>query len=118
MISIGLLLGMSAAKRGTMDLLATKKVSTQLEALLPPTATDLPLSHTTQVAGLVGLGLLYQGTGHRHMAEVCLTELGRPPGPEMENCTDRESYSLAAGKKAKIYLSLPIYVIFEDLSSL
>merc|ERR1719242_876220 len=80
-----------------MDLLATKKISTQLEALLPPTATDLPLSHTTQVAGLVGLGLLYQGTGHRHMAEVCLGELGRPPGPEMENCTDRESYSLAAG---------------------
>ena len=31
------------------------------------------------------------------MAEVCLGELGRPPGPEMENCTDRESYSLAAG---------------------
>ena len=51
MISIGLLLGMSAAKRGSMDLLATKKISTQLEALLPPTATDLPLSHTTQVAG-------------------------------------------------------------------
>jgi anaphase-promoting complex subunit 1 len=22
---------------------------------------------------------------------------GRPPGPEMENCVDRESYSLAAG---------------------
>ena len=63
MISIGLLLGMSAAKRGTRDLLATKKISTQLEALLPPTATELPLSHTTQVAGLVGLGLLYQSTG-------------------------------------------------------
>ena len=31
------------------------------------------------------------------MAEVCLGELGRPPGPEMENCTDRESYSLSAG---------------------
>ena len=25
------------------------------------------------------------------------SHLGRPPGPEMENCTDRESYSLAAG---------------------
>ena len=97
MISIGLLLGLSAAKRGSMDLLVTKKISTQLEALLPSTATELPLSHTTQVAGLIGLGLLYQGTGHRHMAEVCLNELGRPPGPEMENCTDRESYSLAAG---------------------
>ena len=97
MISIGILLGTCAAKRGSMDILATKKISTQLEALLPPTATELPLSHTTQVAGLAGLGLLYQGTGHRHMAEVCLGELGRPPGPEMENCADRESYSLSAG---------------------
>lgn len=97
MISIGLLLGVSAAKRGSMDVLATKKISTQLEALLPATATELPLSHTTQVAGLTGLGLLYQGTGHRHMAEVCLGELARPPGPELENCTDRESYSLSAG---------------------
>lgn len=26
---------------------------------------------------------------------ACLS--GRPPGPEMEYCTDRESYSLAAG---------------------
>ena len=38
-----------------------------------------------------------QGTGHRHMAEVCLFELGRLPGPEAENCSDRESYSLSAG---------------------
>ena len=51
MISIGILLGTCAAKRGSMDILATKKISTQLEALLPPTATELPLSHTTQVAG-------------------------------------------------------------------
>ena len=40
------------------------------------------------------------------MAEVCLTELGRPPGPEMENCTDRESYSLAAGNKEYVFLIL------------
>lgn len=31
------------------------------------------------------------------MAEVLLQEIGRPPGPEMENSNDRESYSLAAG---------------------
>merc|ERR1719392_491453 len=31
------------------------------------------------------------------MVEVCLKELGRPPGPEIENCVDRESYSLTAG---------------------
>lgn len=26
-----------------------------------------------------------------------MSEIGRPPGPEMENSVDRESYSLAAG---------------------
>eukprot|EP00092_Neocalanus_flemingeri_P027542 GFUD01029881.1.p1 GENE.GFUD01029881.1~~GFUD01029881.1.p1 ORF type:complete len:1834 (+),score=561.65 GFUD01029881.1:757-5502(+) len=96
-ISIGLLLGMSATRRGSMDVLITKKLATQLEALLPPTATELPLSHNTQVAALMGLGLLYSDTGHRRMVEVCLKELGRPPGPELENCVDRESYSLTAG---------------------
>ena len=45
----------------------------------------------------MGIGLLYEDTAHRHMSEVLLQEIGRPPGPEMENCTDRESYSLAAG---------------------
>lgn len=45
----------------------------------------------------MGLGLLYADTGHRRMVEVCLKELARPPGPELENCADRESYSLTAG---------------------
>lgn len=31
------------------------------------------------------------------MTEILLTEIGRPPGPEMENSVDRESYSLSAG---------------------
>jgi len=96
-ISIGLLLGLSATRRGSMDVMITKSLATQLEALLPPTATELPLSHNTQVAALMGVGLLYSDTGHRRMVEVCLKELGRPPGPELENCVDRESYSLTAG---------------------
>ena len=70
LISIGVLLGIAASKRGTMDVLATKKVATQLVALLPPSATELPLSQVTQIAALVSLGLLYEGTGHRHMTEV------------------------------------------------
>ncbi len=74
-----------------MDVSVTKKISTQLSALLPPSATELPISQTTQVlkkclfknycfgnsivsliqiAALTSLGLLYLGTGHRHMAEV------------------------------------------------
>ena len=57
---MGVLIGMAASKKGSMDLVATKKVSTQLAALLPSSATELPISHTTQIAGLVALGLLYQ----------------------------------------------------------
>ncbi|XP_036402941.1 anaphase-promoting complex subunit 1 [Megalops cyprinoides] len=97
MTSIGLLLGVSAAKLGTMDMSITRLLSIHIPALLPPTSTELDVPHNVQVAAVVGIGLVYQATGHRHNAEVLLAEIGRPPGPEMEYCTDRESYSLAAG---------------------
>uniref|UniRef100_A0A6A7FY93 Anaphase-promoting complex subunit 1-like isoform X1 n=2 Tax=Hirondellea gigas TaxID=1518452 RepID=A0A6A7FY93_9CRUS len=95
--SVGLLLGLAAARRGTCHSATTKLLSIHLECLLPPTCTELDIHHTVQVASILGIGLLYQGSGHRHMAEVLLREIGRPPGPEMENSNDRESYSLAAG---------------------
>uniref|UniRef100_A0A8D0L7S2 Anaphase-promoting complex subunit 1 n=1 Tax=Sphenodon punctatus TaxID=8508 RepID=A0A8D0L7S2_SPHPU len=97
MTSIGLLLGVSAAKLGTMDMSITRLLSIHIPALLPPTSTELDVPHNVQVAAVIGIGLVYQGTAHRHTAEVLLAEIGRPPGPEMEYCTDRESYSLAAG---------------------
>ncbi|XP_076442081.1 anaphase-promoting complex subunit 1-like [Babylonia areolata] len=97
MTTIGILLGLSAAKRGTMDMATTKILSVHVPALLPPTSTELNIPHNVQVAAVLGVGLVYQGTTHTHMAEVLLAEIGRPPGPEMENCIDRESYSLAAG---------------------
>uniref|UniRef100_F7E2X8 Anaphase-promoting complex subunit 1 n=1 Tax=Xenopus tropicalis TaxID=8364 RepID=F7E2X8_XENTR len=97
MTSIGLLLGVSAAKLGTMDISITRLLSIHIPALLPPTSTELDVPHNVQVAAVIGIGLVYQGTAHRHIAEVLLAEIGRPPGPEMEYCTDRESYSLAAG---------------------
>uniref|UniRef100_A0A8D2LFK3 Anaphase-promoting complex subunit 1 n=1 Tax=Varanus komodoensis TaxID=61221 RepID=A0A8D2LFK3_VARKO len=97
MTSIGLLLGVSAAKLGTMDMSITRLLSIHIPALLPPTSTELDVPHNVQVAAVIGIGLVYQGTAHRHTAEVLLSEIGRPPGPEMEYCTDRESYSLAAG---------------------
>ncbi|OXB74308.1 UNVERIFIED_CONTAM: hypothetical protein H355_006837 [Colinus virginianus] len=97
MTSIGLLLGVSAAKLGTMDMAITRLLSIHIPALLPPTSTELDVPHNVQVAAVIGIGLVYQGTAHRHTAEVLLAEIGRPPGPEMEYCTDRESYSLASG---------------------
>uniref|UniRef100_A0A672TR24 Anaphase promoting complex subunit 1 n=1 Tax=Strigops habroptila TaxID=2489341 RepID=A0A672TR24_STRHB len=90
MTSIGLLLGVSAAKLGTMDMAITRLLSIHIPALLPPTSTELDVPHNVQVAAVIGIGLVYQGTAHRHTAEVLLDV---PLGPEMEYCTDRESYS-------------------------
>ncbi|KAF5270424.1 hypothetical protein FQR65_LT05612 [Abscondita terminalis] len=97
MTSIGILLGLASAMRGTANTMITKVLSVHLEALLPPTSMELDVTQNLQVAALLGVGLAYQGTAHRHITEVLLWEIGRPPGPEMENSTDRESYSLAAG---------------------
>ncbi|EDV29831.1 uncharacterized protein TRIADDRAFT_52656 [Trichoplax adhaerens] len=97
MISIGLLLGIAAAKRGTMDLAVTKMLSVHIRALLPPTSAELNISQDVQIASLIGIGLLYEGSLHRSMVKMLLIEIGRGPGPEMDNCTDRESYSVAAG---------------------
>ncbi|XP_013161893.1 PREDICTED: anaphase-promoting complex subunit 1-like [Papilio xuthus] len=97
MISIGLLLGLAATYRGTMDVQATKMMSIHLEALLPPTSIELDIQQNILVAALLGVGLLYQATAHAHYAQVLLNEIGKPPGPELENCVEREGYALAAG---------------------
>lgn len=97
MTSIGLLLGISAAHCGTMDNSITKILSVHIEALLPPTALELEIQQNVRIAALMGIGLVYQGSAKRHIAEILLQEIGRPPGPEMENSVERESYSLTAG---------------------
>ncbi|XP_071867310.1 anaphase promoting complex subunit 1 isoform X1 [Bombus fervidus] len=95
--NVGLLLGLSATHRGTMNVSMTKLLSLHVETLLPPTSIELNVPQNVQVAALMGVGLVYQGTAHRHISHALLSEIGRPPGPEMKNCIDRESYSLAAG---------------------
>ncbi|XP_064487230.1 anaphase-promoting complex subunit 1-like [Ornithodoros turicata] len=95
--SVGLLLGLAASRKGSMDLAGTKLMSIHIEALLPPTSTELDVHSSVRVASVMGLGLLYAESGHRHMAEILLGEIGHPPGPEMDHCVDRESYALASG---------------------
>ncbi|XP_037073277.1 anaphase-promoting complex subunit 1-like [Pollicipes pollicipes] len=97
MTSVGVLLGLAACKRGTMDVNTTKLLSIHVESLLPPTSRELDIAHSIQVAAVLGVGLVYQGSNNRHMAEVLLREMSRPPGPEMENSCDREAFALAAG---------------------
>lgn len=54
MTSIGLLLGVSSAKLGTMDMSITRLLSIHIPALLPPTSTELDVPHNVQVFQRVG----------------------------------------------------------------
>ena len=65
------------ARRGTMDVSTTKLLSIHISALLPPTSTELDVPHIVKVAAILGIGLVYQSTTHRHIAEVLLSEIGQ-----------------------------------------
>ena len=60
-----------------MDISTTKVLSIHVPALLPPTSTELNVPHNVQVAAVLGVGLVFQGTAHRHTAEVLLAEIGK-----------------------------------------
>ncbi|CAZ83653.1 unnamed protein product [Tuber melanosporum] len=100
MVSIGLLLGLSASYLGTMDTTITKLLSVHVTRLLPLGSAELNLSPLTQTAGIMGIGLLYCGSQHRRMSEVMLSEIEF--AEILDNCvpTDTlrdEGYRLAAG---------------------
>lgn len=94
--SIGLLLGMSASLRGSMDVMLTKVLSVHVLALLPQGATDLKVGLSVQTAGLIGIGLLYLETQHHRMSEILLSQIHSKLSYEDEIIVD-EGYRLAAG---------------------
>lgn len=59
-----------------MDFATTRILSIHVAAFLPPTSTELNVPHNVQVAAILGVGLVYQGTAHRHTSEVLLSEIG------------------------------------------
>lgn len=94
--SVGLLLGMSASLRGTMDVKLTKVLSVHVVALLPQGASDLIVSVPVQTAGIIGIGLLYLETQHRRMSEILLSQINGKVLVEEKQVAE-ESYRLAAG---------------------
>ncbi|KAA1474069.1 hypothetical protein DENSPDRAFT_803509 [Dentipellis sp. KUC8613] len=95
--SIGVLLGLSAANVGSGNRHVTKLLAVHTPALLPTPSIDLNVPLITQAAGLVGIGLLFMGTKHRRMAEVCLKQISRSDliQPDLSN-EHREAYTFAA----------------------
>ncbi|GAM19579.1 hypothetical protein SAMD00019534_027540 [Acytostelium subglobosum LB1] len=93
--SVGLLLGIAATKKGTMEMSVAKILSIHIPSLHPPSSIDLDVPSYVQIASVMGIGLLYLGTGNRRMTEVLLLEIGCKPNNDKH--LDRESYSLTAG---------------------
>jgi len=93
--TVGILLGMAAAKHGTSDMAVSKMLCLHIPALLPQPFAEMEVSAVAQTAAIAGIGLLYCGTAHRLMAEFLLGEIGRRThGDRMR---DREAYTLSAG---------------------
>ena len=97
MTQLALIMGLGIGKRGSMDADTLRIISVYVESLSPSSTTSIEVPQNVRVAALISIGFLFQGSAHRYMTEVLLAEIDRPPGPEMENCIDRESYSLSAG---------------------
>jgi len=94
--SVGLLIGMAASIKGSMDNKLTKVLSVHAVALLPQGANDLNVPIMVQTAGLIGIGLLYLESQHRRMSEILLSQI---TSSVFQNDTEQihEGYRLAAG---------------------
>lgn len=94
--SVGLLIGMAASIKGSMDNKLTKVLSVHAVALLPQGANDLNVPIMVQTAGLIGIGLLYLESQHRRMSEILLSQI---TSSVFQNDAEQihEGYRLAAG---------------------
>lgn len=94
--SVGLLIGMSASLKGTMNVKMTKILTVHVVAFLPPGSTNLNVTLPVQTAGIIGIGLVYLGTQHRRMSEILLTQISSSIVIN-EKTLRNEGYNLAAG---------------------
>lgn len=93
----------------TLERSVSKMLCLHIPSLLPPPFAEFSVPASTQTAALLGLGILYRGTGHRLMTELLLTEIARSPssaqfvsnnsnsGLSTASFDQLEGYALAAG---------------------
>lgn len=93
----------------TLERSVSKMLCLHIPSLLPPPFAEFSVPASTQTAALLGLGILYQGSGHRLMTELLLTEIARSPssaqfvsnntnsGLSTASFDQLEGYALAAG---------------------
>ena len=97
-VTIALLLGTSAVKRRTMDVVTSKMLCLHIPAFLP-SHLEPEIGLLVKTAAAIGLGLLYEASAHRLMAEVLLHEIDNRGQKERNKDREQErsGYALAAG---------------------
>jgi len=70
---------MAVSKRGSMDEAVFKMLYVHIPSLHPANYPDLEVSSGVQTAAVMGIGLLYQGSKNRRMAEMLLSGPSVPP---------------------------------------
>eukprot|EP00268_Persea_americana_P044215 TRINITY_DN4466_c0_g1_i1.p1 TRINITY_DN4466_c0_g1~~TRINITY_DN4466_c0_g1_i1.p1 ORF type:complete len:1760 (-),score=299.95 TRINITY_DN4466_c0_g1_i1:451-5376(-) len=93
--TVGILLGMAASHRGTMQPAISKILYLHIPSRHPTCFPDLELPTLLQSAALLAVGLLYEGSAHPLTMKVLLGEIGRRSGGD--NVLEREGYAVAAG---------------------
>ncbi|XP_059457851.1 anaphase-promoting complex subunit 1 [Corylus avellana] len=92
----GLMLGLAASYRGTMQQAITKSFYIHIPDQPPPSSyPELEFPTLLQSAALMSLGLLHEGSADPHAMQVLLGEIGRRSGGD--NVLEREGYAVSAG---------------------
>ncbi|XP_075104821.1 anaphase-promoting complex subunit 1-like isoform X3 [Nicotiana tabacum] len=93
--TVGLMLGLAASYRGTMQPAISKSLYVHIPSHHPSSFPELELPTLLQAAALLSVGLLYEGSAHPQTMQILLGEIGRRSGGD--NVLEREGYAVAAG---------------------
>ncbi|KAJ4980944.1 hypothetical protein NE237_031781 [Protea cynaroides] len=93
--TVGLMLGLAASYRGTMQPAISKSLYFHVPARHPSSFPELELPTLLQSAALMAVGLLYEGSAHPQTMQTLLGEIGRRSGGD--NVLEREGYAVSAG---------------------
>ncbi|KAL9250913.1 Anaphase-promoting complex subunit 1-like protein [Drosera capensis] len=93
--TVGLMLGLAASYRGTMELTMSKSFYVHLPSKHPSSFPELEVPTLIQSAALMSLGLLSEGSAHPLTMNYLLGEIGRRSGGD--NVLEREGYAVSAG---------------------
>ncbi|VDD75357.1 unnamed protein product [Mesocestoides corti] len=88
-------IGLCAGKRGTMDQATLRLLAVHYRPLLlpEPVLIEMSVPSICQAASAFGLGLLFLGSAHRHIASILLAELGKPLGSTSNGCVSANAGS-------------------------